>query len=121
VDSRAFIGEFGPCLCFDGAGRRHVAGCHLGAGGGVHVLCFDPDRRRWRGLGGGDDEAREESTACPGKRQWRTALGGQLRLEQSRAGLGPGGKGFRAKSQGCGRGKRKKTISHRIWKGWLRL
>jgi hypothetical protein len=45
------------------------------------------------------------STAWAGKRRQRTALGGQLRSEQSNAGLSPGGKGFHEKkSQGCGRG-----------------
>jgi hypothetical protein len=45
------------------------------------------------------------STAWAGKRRQRTALGGRLRSEQSKAGLSRGGKGFHEKkSQGCSRG-----------------
>jgi hypothetical protein len=66
------------------------------------------------------------STAWAGKRRQRTALGGRLRSEQSKASLSPGGKGFhekkvRAAGGEVGGGKHKKTISRRIWKGWLRL
>jgi hypothetical protein len=101
--------------------RRRVSSASILIGGGGVDL---EEGTTWPGRR--DAEAREESTACPDKRRRHTALGGAALIGAEQSGFGSWWEGvsckkIRATGGEVGGGKRKKTRSRWIWKGWLRL